>query len=301
MAPSPDDRLADMLTRSAQHGWAPSTSLASRDRPLRHRWPLSPPADVTAQAEAEDDDAADEDTADDAEILALLPGNRPIPRRWIIMAIVVITVVGIAGFVLLRNPTAPEPSTGVEPPTAQPQSPDGAGESSAADAPVQVSADAEEVTAHVVGAVAEPGVVRLQGGARVIDAIEAAGGLSPDAQPEGVNLARLVEDGEQIIVPDRHSPPAAQHHEAGGQDAGQSAGTGAGSDPAGPQANAKVNINRATAAELETLPGVGPATAQAIITHREEHGPFGSVEDLVLVHGIGDATLARLREHITVG
>lgn len=297
MAPSPDDRLADMLTRSKQHGWAPSTSHAARDRPHHHRWPLSPPPDTATQAEEE----FDEDAANDAEILALLPGNRPIPRRWIVLAIVVITVLGIAGFVLLRNPDPPEASAAADPQTAQPQSPAGAGQGSSADAPVQVSADAEEVTAHVVGAVAEPGVVRLQGGARVVDAIEAAGGLSSDAQPEGVNLARLVEDGEQIIVPDRSSLPTGQGHEGGDQGAGQATSTGPGTGQAGSQANTKVNINHAEAAELETLPGVGPATAQAIITHREENGPFGSVEDLVLVHGIGDATLARLREHITVG
>ncbi|MFB9776829.1 helix-hairpin-helix domain-containing protein [Brevibacterium otitidis] len=306
MAPSPDDRLADMLSRSKQHGWTPRrSSAAEHRRDPRGGAGLGFSAEEDESPDAELDASDDLDEDEDAEILALLPGNRPIPRRWILLAVLILTAAGIGGFMLLRGPgtddRASRPLEAVDG-AADPQAPH------ATDAaPVQVSADAEDVTAHVVGAVAEPGVVRLRPGARVVDAIDAAGGLSDDAEPAGVNLARTVEDGEQIVVPDRSSAAGAVGQAPAGPP-GTDPGTGtapgaggqSGSGP-GQQGPGQVNINQAGAPELETLPGVGPATAQAIITHRQEHGPFASVEDLVLVHGIGDATLARLREHITVG
>lgn len=139
------------------------------------------------------------------------------------------------------------------------------------------------VVVHVAGAVAAPGVQRLPAGARVIDAVDAAGGLRPDADGGRVNLAAELVDGTQIYVPAvGEIPPVAV------------SGTGA-AESAGP-----IDLNIADADTLETLPGVGPATAAAIIDHRERNGPFASVDGLLEVRGIGEAKLAGLRDLVRV-
>lgn len=142
------------------------------------------------------------------------------------------------------------------------------------------------VTVHVVGAVARPGVVCLPFGSRASDAIEAAGGLREDAEPSAVNLARVVSDGEQIVVPVRGQAPAA----------GVPAGGGAPGAPGG-----KVNLNTGGIAELDALPGVGPATAAKIVADREENGPFRRPEDLMRVPGIGQKRFEQLKNLITTG
>lgn len=144
------------------------------------------------------------------------------------------------------------------------------------------------VVVHVAGAVVRPGVQTLAAGARVIDAVDAAGGLVADADPTRVNLAAEVVDGSQIYVP-RQGEESAPLPIAG---VGSDAGSG---DPSGP-----INLNTASAVELESLPGVGPATASAIVDHRERNGPFASVEKLLDVRGIGEAKLAQLRELVRV-
>jgi competence protein ComEA len=150
-----------------------------------------------------------------------------------------------------------------------------------------------EVVVHVVGAVAAPGVQRLPTGSRVIDAVEAAGGAAADADLSRVNLAAVLADGQQVVVlRPGEAPPAA----AGAGPSGPGAADGAGGDSDG----ALVDINRASAAELEELPGVGPATAEAIIAHRDQNGPFASVDDLLDVRGIGEAKLEQLRDRATV-
>ena len=141
------------------------------------------------------------------------------------------------------------------------------------------------VLVHVLGAVAEPGLVQLDEGARVVDAIAAAGGLAADADPAGVNLARAVADGEQLVVP-----------EVGEVAAGGSGATGsggAGGSGGGP-GDGKVHLNTADVAELDTLPRIGPALAQRIIDWREANGPFTSTEQLLDVAGIGDAVYSGL-------
>jgi competence protein ComEA len=135
------------------------------------------------------------------------------------------------------------------------------------------------VVVHVAGAVRRPGVYRLRTGARVDDAVRRAGGATRRADLSAVNLAALVEDGRQVLVPRR--VPAAS--------AGQAAA-----------APAKVNLNTATEEELDKLVGVGPATAAKILAHREQHGSFGSVEELGDVPGIGERRLEALRELVTV-
>ncbi|MGH2685140.1 MAG: helix-hairpin-helix domain-containing protein, partial [Actinomycetota bacterium] len=138
-----------------------------------------------------------------------------------------------------------------------------------------------DVYAHAAGAVARPGVYRLPPGSRVTDLVEAAGGITADAAPDHLNLAAEVIDGQQVYVPRvGEAPPP-------------SGATGAG--PVGP-----LDLNTATAAQLEELPGIGPATAQAILDHRERDGPFRSVEELLEVRGIGEAKLASLRDLVRV-
>ncbi len=144
----------------------------------------------------------------------------------------------------------------------------------------------EVVVLHVLGAVSQPGIVELPLGARVVDAIAAAGGPSDDADLAGVNLARVVVDGEQLRVPRVGEVPVAGSAAPGA--AGGAAGDG------------RVNLNTADAAALETLPGVGPAIAARIIAWRDENGPFRSVDELTAVSGIGEKTLDGLRDQATV-
>lgn len=137
------------------------------------------------------------------------------------------------------------------------------------------------VTVHVAGAVRRPGVYRLEAGARVVDAVRRAGGARPGANLEGVNLAARVADGQQIVVP-RRAP-------AGGVAATGGAAAADGG-PAGP-----VSLGSATLEQLQTLDGVGPATAGKIVAYRTEHGGFSSVDELDKVPGIGPKKLEALR------
>lgn len=140
----------------------------------------------------------------------------------------------------------------------------------------------EQLVVHVTGAVGTPGVVTVRAGDRVADALTAAGGALDDAELDRLNLARPVTDGEQIHVPvegEELPPEASRPDDAGG---------------AGP-----VDLNRADAATLETLPGIGPARAAAIVEHRETHGPFTEPGDLRDVPGIGEATFQRLADQVT--
>lgn len=148
-------------------------------------------------------------------------------------------------------------------------------------------APAKSVVVHVGGAVADPGVRELAEGSRVQDAVEAAGGFAEDAAPDALNLARVLVDGEQVVVPTLEEAEA-----AGGAGTSVAPGT----VPGG-----KVNINAASAAELDALPGVGPATAEKIVADREANGPFASPEDLKRVSGIGDKKFAELADLVCVG
>lgn len=146
----------------------------------------------------------------------------------------------------------------------------------------------EPLLVQVDGAVARPGLYALPPGARVADAVEAAGGFAPQADTQRVNMAARLEDGAWVWIPavtetplPVPTPPAAEA-------------------PV-PPSLARININTATAAELEILPGVGPTLAQRIVAYREAHGPFASVDDLLAVKGIGPAKLEQLRPYVTVG
>jgi competence protein ComEA len=170
-------------------------------------------------------------------------------------------------------------------------------------APVGTTAPGIWVAA--AGAVVHPGLYRLRPEARVSELLNAAGCLALDADGDRINLAAVLRDGQRLYVPRRgeQSVPTVVTGD-GGSSGGQvdAAGTGAGgsSDPAVPSAEHPVNLNTATVTELDTLPGVGPATAASIVDYRTKNGPFASVDDLRLVRGIGPAKLAQLRDLVTV-
>ena len=147
----------------------------------------------------------------------------------------------------------------------------------------EVADTSTTVVVSVVGQVAEPGLVTLASGSRVADAVEAAGGLLPDADPASVNLAALVADGQQVAVGVPGAAPAAAAGAA-----------------AGPAAGGALNLNTADAAALDGLPGIGPVLAQRIVEHREQHGPFRAVDDLLDVPGIGPAIVGDLTDAVTV-
>jgi competence protein ComEA len=140
----------------------------------------------------------------------------------------------------------------------------------------------------VVGAVRRPGLYRLAQGARIADAVARAGGTTRNADETLINLAAPLADGEQVVVPKRGTAPA------GGAPA---AGAGAGGPAAaGAPAAAPVQLSTATLEQLDSLPGVGPATAQKILDYRQKHGAFHSVDELDAVPGIGPARLDQLRD-----
>ncbi|WP_342664167.1 ComEA family DNA-binding protein [Actinomyces dentalis] len=160
-------------------------------------------------------------------------------------------------------------------------------------------APAGRIVVHVVGAVVSPGVVVLADGARVADAIAAAGGAASDADTEQLNLARVLDDGEQVRVPhagEQLAAPDPGPSPPGASGGGAAAGSSGGSTPGG----GVVNINTAGVSELEALPGIGPALAARIVEYRDGHGPFASVDDLTDVPGIGPAKLEALRSQATV-
>ena len=144
------------------------------------------------------------------------------------------------------------------------------------------------IRVHVSGAVRQPAVYELPPGSIVQDAVDAAGGPASDADMDHINLARELQDQQQVYVPcqgELNPPPSVSGGESGG---GGTVGT-------------LININTATAAELEALPRIGPKTAQIILEYREANGPFEAIEDIQNVPGIGPATFEGLKDLITVG
>src|SRR4051794_26577646 len=148
---------------------------------------------------------------------------------------------------------------------------------------VQAASDAL-VVVHVAGEVRRPGVYRLRGSDRVQDAVKLAGGATRRANLDGLNLAAKLEDGRQIVVPRK----------------GAGGAVAAASDAPAGGAGGPVNLNTATAEQLDGLDGVGPTTAQKIIDYRGQHGGFGSVTELDRIPGIGEKRMATLRDQVTV-
>jgi competence protein ComEA len=154
-------------------------------------------------------------------------------------------------------------------------------ESEDEDESFSVSGEAGDLVVDVTGAVRKPGVYRMPAGSRIDDAVKRAGGASGKAKLDSINLAAHLADGQQVVVPERLPPGAAP------------AATGAVGSEEGP-----ISLSTATAAELDTIDGIGPVTAEDIINFREEHGGLSSVDQLDQISGIGPATMESLRERL---
>jgi competence protein ComEA len=148
------------------------------------------------------------------------------------------------------------------------------------------------IAVHVLGAVVNPGVVVLPENARVQEAILACGGLAADAEPAELNFAQVLFDGEQLVIGTRNNPR--------GEVNGNSSGGTAAKTTSGSATGSRLNLNAATQAQLETLPGVGPVTAGRIIAWREQHGRFSTTAELQEVSGIGVKTYAQLEPYVSV-
>ena len=196
------------------------------------------------------------------------------PSRIVVGAVVVAAVVAAGAWMLRPPPAPPEAALPFASTTV----------ASAATTPTTAS---EPLVVHVAGAVAEPGIHELAPGSRVADAIAVAGGLTSDADSARINLAAPLVDGQRVyvLVVGEQEPAVA----VGGQ------ATGGGDGTTGP-----VNLNTADAEALDALPGIGPATASAILEHREEFGAFSSVDQLLDVPGIGEAKLEAIRDLVVV-
>jgi competence protein ComEA len=197
----------------------------------------------------------------------------------IVTACVCIPMVGFGAFFLLRTPAMPVEAsmtyassvsvTGTQTPES-----------------LSASLSVPDIAVHVAGNVLKPGVYDLPGDARVVDAIRLAGGATAIADLNAINLANPLNDGQQVYVPavGEKVPPSSNGLSAGGD------GTGSATN----SVEYPININSADAALLDELPGVGPATAQAIVTYRDQNGPFANVNGLEDVPGIGPAKVAAL-------
>jgi competence protein ComEA len=184
-------------------------------------------------------------------------------------------LIALLGWRALRS-DAQAPATGAAPSTAPP----------AASHTVSISrAPSGPAIVDVVGAVRRPGVYTLRAGQRVQDAVRLAGGARPGADVQAINLAAKVADGQQIVVPRRAA-------------AGSAAAAPAVAGTVDAPTTGPVNLNTATLEQLDTLDGVGPATAQKILQYRQQHGGFGSVDDLAQIPGIGPKKLEALRPQV---
>ena len=148
-----------------------------------------------------------------------------------------------------------------------------------------------KIKVYVTGEVVSPGVIELEEGARIEDAIEGAGGIKAEANLKNINLAYEVADGEKIYIP--NNSELDEEVQEGMAQAGDSGGSVASS-------NGKVNINKATAAELTAVPGIGESTAQKIIAYRDENGKFKAIEDIKNVSGIGSSKYESMKDYISV-
>jgi competence protein ComEA len=210
---------------------------------------------------------------------------------------IVVLAVGAGGLAALHSGThAPADSLVVQAGAAKDEA-GLAGSVSGGELPATTSTSQLQIWVQVAGAVRRPGVYQLSQGARVFEAISAAGGFSQEADQDGVALAAALSDGCRVYVPreGESSQPAPQGPAQSSE--GVSGGSTGGAGDSVPQL---VPLNSASAEQLDTLPGVGPALAQQIVAYREKNGPFTSVDQLDDVPGIGPAKLEQLRPLVTL-
>jgi competence protein ComEA len=153
----------------------------------------------------------------------------------------------------------------------------------------------EPIAVHIIGAVPRPGLYEFAEGARVQDAIDAAGGLLSSANIDSINLAALLEDGQQLTIPykDGQAPEAAIEEDD------TLVLPGSTEEPSSQTSEELININTASVEELDSLPGIGPTIAQRIIDYRDENGPFQTIEDILNVSGVGPSTFDQIKDLIT--
>ena len=227
-----------------------------------------------------------------------VPGIPPLRVRWVPSRRaaaglgLVLLVAGLVAVLLLWRA---QPAARAAPPVHRIAATASSFDASATVAP-SASAATADVVVQVVGAVHRPGLVRLPAGSRVADAVRAAGGLTASAQDASVNLARVLVDGEQLLVQRRGRPAILP---APGPAVGSAGGAAGGSAPGG-SPTAPVDLNTATLEQLDQLPGIGPVLAQRILDWRTANGRFDSVDELGEVSGIGEAHLSDLRPLVVV-
>lgn len=215
-------------------------------------------------------------------------------RRGVAIALGVAGTLAAAVVVvlLLRTPAGPAPQLTL------PRAAEAVPGTAAPGVPTTAPAAAAVSTVHAAGAVAKPGVYAVPPGARVADVLAAAGGPLPEADLDRLNLAAKVGDGDRVTVP-RKGDPVTPEAPAGPGTGGPGPGSGGTGGSGGP-VSGPIDLNTATLDQLDTLPGVGPATAQAIITYRTRNGRFRSVTELLEVPGIGPTKMEALRPLVRV-
>jgi competence protein ComEA len=269
---------------------------------LHRRFGVEPGADS-------DGDETDDDQDPNAVLPRWLPDGSADDEGWlakmradpgrtgaIALAVIAVVAVLVTLFTVVRDRPAPVASAQLPPVEMASSNPS-----------ASPSAKAEQPVVSVVGLVHAPGLVTLAPGARIADALTAAGGVLDGSDTVGLNMARQVADGEQIVVgiAPRLGQPTALGSSVG-------SGSGSGADSAAPQTTSQrsepttaqpskpIDLNTATVGQLDALPGVGPVTASAIVAWRDSHGKFTSVEQLGEVDGIGPARLDKLRALVRV-
>jgi competence protein ComEA len=217
-----------------------------------------------------------------------------------VVALVLVIGLAAGGWALLRARPVAEAMPLTVSTTAEPNAATTGSRSSVEPGRAPSPTPSPPVLVHVLGAVRNPGVVSLPERARVQDAIEKAGGLTHDARPGELNLAQVVQDGQQIVIGTGRHPGGVIHAGSGSAGDSGSGESGRPSSAGGGTAGAVIDLNTATLAQLDTLPGIGPVTAGEIMAWRTEHGRFSAVEELQEVDGIGPKTYAQIAPHVRV-
>ena len=213
---------------------------------------------------------------------------RASPSELVLLALLAIAIVGGSALVFVRHSEPPAPPMSKSTAAHRTAPPTSAISGAGSSAKVAADSPAKTLLVHVAGLVVAPGVYELADGSRVKDALAAAGGPKPGADVDALNLAAVLSDGEKVVV-------SAPGQAGAGQEAAPGAGSGRARTPA-----AKVNLNTATQADLESLPSIGPVIAQRILALRQQKGKFTSTKQLQDVAGLGPKKFEALKDLVTV-